>query len=131
MTGPRERLQELGLELPAVAAPKGVYVPARRTGDVVACVVNFGGDSKEWLRVGVPFGGRWRVILDTSGYDQHSTPSQADLELDAVEEGWNNQPFHVTVRLAGLTAVYLAPVQPRPLEGSSVERRTGDEEVVS
>jgi enamine deaminase RidA (YjgF/YER057c/UK114 family) len=35
VTGPRERLQELGLELPAVAAPKGVYVPARRTGDQV------------------------------------------------------------------------------------------------
>ncbi|GAA4812893.1 RidA family protein [Actinomycetospora chlora] len=32
---PRERLAELGLELPPVAAPKGVYVPARRTGDQV------------------------------------------------------------------------------------------------
>lgn len=34
-TGPRERLRSLGLELPAVAAPKGVYVPARRTGNQV------------------------------------------------------------------------------------------------
>src|SRR4051812_49238724 len=33
--GPRERLRSLGLELPALAAPKGVYVPARRTGDQV------------------------------------------------------------------------------------------------
>ena len=84
----------------------------RRSGDVVAAIVNFGGDPKEWVRVGVPFAGRWRVILDTSGYDQHGTPSQADLELDAVEEPWNNQPFHVTVRLAGLTALYLSPVVP-------------------
>ncbi|CAN7366120.1 1,4-alpha-glucan branching protein GlgB [Knoellia sp. LjRoot47] len=84
--------------------------PSRQGGDVVACVVNFGGDSKEWLRVGVPSGGQWRVVLDTSGYDQHGTPSQADLVLNAVEEPWNNQPFHVTVRLAGLTAIYLAPV---------------------
>ena len=84
--------------------------PSRQGGDVVACVVNFGGDAKEWLRVGVPSGGQWRVVLDTSGYDQHGTPSQADLVLDAVEEGWNNQPFHVVVRLAGLSAIYLAPV---------------------
>src|SRR4051812_46227299 len=33
--GPRERLRSLGLGLPAVAAPKGVYVPARRTGNQV------------------------------------------------------------------------------------------------
>ncbi|KGN39280.1 1,4-alpha-glucan branching protein GlgB [Knoellia subterranea] len=83
---------------------------SRQSGDAVVCVVNFGGDAKEWLRVGVPFGGQWKVILDTSGYDQHGTPSQADNILDAAHEGWNNQPFHVTVRLAGLTALYLAPV---------------------
>ena len=99
---------------------------ARESGDVVACVVNFGGDSKEWLRVGVPFGGQWRVILDTSGYDQHSTPSQADLVLDAVEEPWNNQPFHVTVRLAGLTSLYLAPA-----EGRSLTSGATDEEPVA
>jgi enamine deaminase RidA (YjgF/YER057c/UK114 family) len=33
--GPRARLAALGLELPAVSAPRGVYVPARRTGDQV------------------------------------------------------------------------------------------------
>jgi len=33
--GPRARLASLGLELPPVSAPKGVYVPARRTGNQV------------------------------------------------------------------------------------------------
>lgn len=32
---PLARLREAGLELPPVAAPKGVYVPARRTGTQV------------------------------------------------------------------------------------------------
>jgi enamine deaminase RidA (YjgF/YER057c/UK114 family) len=32
---PLERLAAEGLELPAVPAPRGVYVPARRTGDQV------------------------------------------------------------------------------------------------
>ena len=33
--GPQERLRELGLELPAVPAPAGAYVPAVRSGDLV------------------------------------------------------------------------------------------------
>ena len=35
MTGPAERLAELGLTLPAVAAPLAAYVPAVRTGGFV------------------------------------------------------------------------------------------------
>ncbi len=35
MAGPEERLAELGLELPEVAAPVAAYVPAARTGDLV------------------------------------------------------------------------------------------------
>lgn len=35
MAAPSERLSELGLELPAVAAPVAAYVPAVRDGDIV------------------------------------------------------------------------------------------------
>ncbi|MCY7342902.1 MAG: RidA family protein [Pseudonocardia sp.] len=35
MATPTERLAELGIALPAVAAPAGAYVPARRTGSLV------------------------------------------------------------------------------------------------
>jgi len=35
MARPSERLRELGITLPAVSAPAGSYVPARRTGDLV------------------------------------------------------------------------------------------------
>jgi enamine deaminase RidA (YjgF/YER057c/UK114 family) len=35
MPSPSERLRELGLTLPAVAAPAGAYVPARRSGSLV------------------------------------------------------------------------------------------------
>ena len=56
-----------------------------RQGPVVAVVVNFGGMARENLRVGVPRPGEWKVILDTSGYDEFSTPSQADVVLEAQE----------------------------------------------
>jgi len=35
VTTPTQRLAELGITLPAVAAPAGSYVPARRTGSLV------------------------------------------------------------------------------------------------
>ncbi len=35
MTDPYDRLQELGLELPTVSAPKGSYIPAKRVGNLV------------------------------------------------------------------------------------------------
>ena len=35
MSAPGERLRELGLTLPSVAAPAGAYVPARRSGSLV------------------------------------------------------------------------------------------------
>ncbi len=81
------------------------------TAPVVAVAANFSGGAKESLRLGVPRGGQWKVVVDTSGFDESGTPSQADVVLDAVEEPWQGQPFSVHVRVAPLSAVYLAPLE--------------------
>ena len=89
--------------------------PDRADGDVVAVIVNFSGLAREWVRIGVPRPGRWRVILDTSGYDEAGSASQADVVLEAQEGSWNAQPWHVTVRVAQFSALYLAPeIEPTP-----------------
>ncbi len=81
----------------------------RESGPVVAVALNFGGMARERLRVGVPRPGRWKVILDTSGYDEFGTPSQADVVLTAEEQPAGGQPWSVQVRLAAFDALYLAP----------------------
>jgi 1,4-alpha-glucan branching enzyme len=81
-----------------------------RAGDVVAVVVNFSGGDKAWVRVGVPRPGRWTVALDTSGFDEQGTPSQAGVVVSAEPVPWNDQPWSVTVRVARLSTLYLAPV---------------------
>jgi 1,4-alpha-glucan branching enzyme len=83
-----------------------------RQGAVLAVAVNFGGLARDRLRLGVPRGGEWRVVLDTSGYDELGTPSQAGVVLTAQEQPAHNQPFSVEVRVAPLSTVYLAPVDP-------------------
>jgi len=78
-------------------------------GDVVATVVNYSGDDKAWVRVGVPRPGRWEVVLDTSGFDEGSSPSQAGAVLETEASPWHEQPYSVTVRVARLATLYLAP----------------------
>ncbi len=80
------------------------------SGDVVASVVNYSGEDKEWVRVGVPRAGSWEVVLDTSGYDEASSPSQAGAVLEAEATPWNDQPWSVSVRVARLSTLYLVPV---------------------
>jgi 1,4-alpha-glucan branching enzyme len=94
----------------------------RQTGPVVAVAVNFNGTARESLRLGVPRPGRWKVVLDTSGYDEFGTPSQADNVLEAQEQPWDNQPWSVEVRVAALSAVWLAPVEEPALAGSTQEQ---------
>ncbi len=86
------------------------FAEADGSGDVVATLVNYGGDDKAWVRVGVPRSGHWEVVLDTVGYDEHSSPSQAGIVLEAEPTPWNDQPYSVTVGVSRLSAVYLAPV---------------------
>ena len=85
------------------------FAQADQQGDVVATVVNYSGDDKAWVRVGVPRPGRWEVVLDTSGFDEASTPSQAGSVLEAEASPWHDQPYSVTVRVAALATLYLAP----------------------
>lgn len=80
------------------------------TGDVVVTAVNYSGEDKEWVRLGVPRSGDWEVVLDTSGYDEAGSPSQGGVVLTAEPTPWNDQPWSVTVRVARLSTVYLAPV---------------------
>jgi len=82
---------------------------ADQSGDVVATVVNYGGEDKAWVRIGVPREGRWEVLLDTSGFDEHSSPSTAGTIVEAEHVPWHDQPFSVTVRVARLSTIYLAP----------------------
>jgi len=95
-----------------------------RQGAVVAVAVNFGGLARDPLRIGVPRPGDWKVILDTSGYDEFGTPSQAEVVVTAQEHGANGQPWSVEVRVAALSAVYLAPVEHERLDARRLEEGT-------
>ena len=78
--------------------------------NAVAVVVNFGGGPRDGMRIGLPYAGQWEVILDTSGYDEYGSLSQAGVIVTAEEQPWDNQPYSATVFVQKLSAIYLAPV---------------------
>jgi len=74
----------------------------------VAVVVNFSGQTHEPYRIGVPRGGRWRVVLDTAGYHPDA-PSAAGVLIDADDHGWDGQPWALNVTVPRLSTVWLVP----------------------
>ncbi|MFN8097860.1 MAG: 1,4-alpha-glucan branching protein GlgB [Dermatophilaceae bacterium] len=77
--------------------------------NAVAAVINFGGDGREGYRIGLPYDGEWEIILDTSGYDEYGSVSQAGVVVTADQQPWDNQPYSATIFVQKLSAVYLAP----------------------
>ncbi|RKT77380.1 1,4-alpha-glucan branching enzyme [Terracoccus luteus] len=76
---------------------------------VVACVMNFGGETQEGYRIGVPRGGRWTVALDTAGYHP-GAPSATGVVLEASDTPWHGQPCSVMVTVPRLSTVWVVPV---------------------
>jgi len=84
---------------------------------VMAVVVNFSGRTHEHYRIGLPRGGRWRVLLDTAGY-RPEAPSSAGVVLTAESGPWDNQPYAVNLVVPALSTVWLVPVDEAALKGA-------------
>lgn len=92
---------------------------------VVACVVNFSGETQEGYRVGLPRAGAWRVVLDTAGYHP-GAPSSTGLVVEARAEAWQGQPFVATITVPRLSAVWLIPEVDRDEPAAVDRQRAGD-----
>ncbi|MEO7000121.1 MAG: alpha amylase C-terminal domain-containing protein, partial [Terracoccus sp.] len=76
---------------------------------VVACVMNFGGETQQTYRIGVPRGGRWTVVLDTAGYHPDA-PSSTGVVLTARQESWHHQPYCLDITVPRFSSVWVVPV---------------------
>ncbi len=83
------------------------FVRSDGAGDEVVVVVNYGGSDRGPLRIGLPGDGRWRVAMDTSGFDAAGSPSQAGVALEAEARPHQGRQWSAEVRVARLSALYL------------------------
>ncbi|MFM6852056.1 MAG: alpha amylase C-terminal domain-containing protein, partial [Terrabacter sp.] len=93
---------------------------------VVACVMNFSGQTQESYRIGLPRGGRWTVVLDTAGYHPDA-PSSAGIVVEARQESWHQQPYAADVTVPRLSTVWLVPVdEPVPAAADTIQGAVSD-----
>jgi 1,4-alpha-glucan branching enzyme len=76
---------------------------------VVACVVNFSGDPHLGYRVGLPFAGRWREVINTDAGDYGGSGVGNLGAVQAVAEPWHGLPASAVLALPPLGVLWLAP----------------------
>ncbi|WP_426561662.1 1,4-alpha-glucan branching protein GlgB [Angustibacter sp. McL0619] len=82
--------------------------------DVLACVVNYAGTPHHDYRVGLPFAGHWREVLNTDA-DLYGGSGVGNLGgVDADDQGWHGLPASARLSIPPLGAVWLlgSPAQP-------------------
>ncbi|MBN8883900.1 1,4-alpha-glucan branching enzyme [Salana multivorans] len=77
--------------------------------DVVVCVQSFSGMTHEDYRVALPFGGRWREVLNTDaseygGYDVGNLGM-----VEARDEPYHGRSHSAVIRVPALGAIWLTP----------------------
>lgn len=79
----------------------------------VVCVANFSGRPRQRWRLGLPWAGRWDIIIETDsrafgGEGHHDEPSVVATD----DIGWQGQPASVVLALPALAVVVLGSVRP-------------------
>ena len=87
---------------------------------VMACVANFSGSPKPDYRVGLPFAGRWREVLNTDATSYGGSGWGNYGGVDAEQVVWHGRPASAVLQLPPAGVLWLAP---EPFEGA-VRRRS-------
>ena len=81
-------------------------------GSAVACVSNFAGLPHEDYRVGLPWAGQWREILNTDA-EAYLGSGVGNLgAVTATSQGWHGRPASASLRVPPLGTVWLASGPP-------------------
>ncbi|MCS7264934.1 MAG: alpha amylase C-terminal domain-containing protein, partial [Armatimonadetes bacterium] len=80
--------------------------------DCIVVVCNFTPVVRHDYRIGVPFGGVWRELLNTDWqhYGGTSDMGQGTREISAEALPWQNRPYSVQLTLPPLAVIYLKRV---------------------
>jgi 1,4-alpha-glucan branching enzyme len=77
-------------------------------GSAVACVANFAGMPHDGYRIGLPWPGRWRELLNTDAEGYAGSGVGNFGGVDAGSDSWHGQPASATLRVPPLGTVWLA-----------------------
>nr|MDP9101674.1 1,4-alpha-glucan branching protein GlgB [Actinomycetota bacterium] len=81
-------------------------------GSALACIANFAGIPHEGYRLGLPWAGEWREVLNTDAetYAGSGVGNLGSVHADA--QGWHGQPASTVLRVPPLATVWLTAAAP-------------------
>jgi 1,4-alpha-glucan branching enzyme len=92
-------------------APKVPDAPDAPDGSLstaaLACVVNFSGDPHYDYRVGLPFAGRWREVINSDALDYGGSGVGNWGAVEAAAEAWHGRPASAVLTLPPLGVLWL------------------------
>lgn len=81
--------------------------------DVLAAIINFAGTPHEGYRVGLPFAGGWKEILNTDAVEYGGSGVGNLGRVETEDISWNGRPYSVSLRVPPLGAIFLVPENPQ------------------
>ena len=81
-------------------------------GSALACVSNFSGGPHEGYRIGLPWAGEWREVLNTDAEAYHGSGVGNLGTVTAEAESWHGQPASAVLRVPPLATVWLSSKGP-------------------
>ncbi len=82
---------------------------------VLACIANFSGAPKPDYRIGLPFGGRWREVLNTDAASYGGSGVGNFGAVDAEAMMWHGRPASAVLQLPPSGVLWLVP---EPYDGN-------------
>ncbi|HWG64776.1 MAG TPA: 1,4-alpha-glucan branching protein GlgB [Streptosporangiaceae bacterium] len=76
---------------------------------VMACVVNFSGDVHQSYRLGLPFAGHWREVINTDAYSYGGSGAGNLGMVEAKPTPWHGRPASAVITVPALGMIWLAP----------------------
>jgi 1,4-alpha-glucan branching enzyme len=87
---------------------------------VLACVANFSGGPRDDYRVGLPFAGRWREVLNTDA-EIYGGSGVGNLGVvEAEPQMWHGRPASTALRLPPSGVLWLAPERPESRQAADI-----------
>jgi 1,4-alpha-glucan branching enzyme len=81
-------------------------------GSALACVSNFAGVPHESYRIGLPWAGAWREVLNTDAAAYFGSGVGNFGEISATDDSWHGQPASAVLRVPPLGTLWLASEPP-------------------
>jgi 1,4-alpha-glucan branching enzyme len=92
----------------------------------VAVICNFTPMVRKDYKVGLPFGGSWKEVINSDSRDFGGSGHHFNEKLKATEENYDGKPFAVSLNLPALAVIVLERISPGSKKASAPKKKAAE-----